>query len=516
MSSTFYGLNIAKTGLYASQTAMELVGHNISNASTPGYTRQVLSQSAIEGMSSNSIIASGVKVRVGGGVSVDYIDQIRNQFLDSQYRTENSGLANWSVKADAFYYIENVFKEPSDSGISTVLNEFYSSLSSLSTKPSSEEIRNLVRQNAISVSETMQYYAKQLKELQKEQNDAIGTCVSEVNTIVKQIADLNKQIVKYERTGQQANDLNDKRNLLLDELSGLLDIEYEYNDQNEVSVYFGKDKRDDAARDAYCLLDANNKNATYEMSVERNKADYYGTANQLYTLTFASQNGDIEITGDSLVGGKIKGYFDLRDGNTNANMGIPYFMQKLDELTRGIVSAYNEVHKKGYTIPDGDAGSSKTGVNFFEDFGDISRVNASNMDISSEIKDSAWNIAASDTKVDMSASNTNEGNNKISLELEAISSSTTLKDLGSINDFLAGIVSELGVRADQCNDMNKSQELIVDNVDDLRMSVSGVSIDEEVTNLITFQRAYQASSRVLTSIDEMLDKLINGTGRVGL
>jgi flagellar hook-associated protein 1 FlgK len=225
----------------------------------------------------------------------------------------------------------------------------------------------------------------------------------------------------------------------------------------------------------------------------------------------------VEINGDNLNGGKLKGYFDLRDGNTSDNIGLPYLMQKLDVLTQGIVSAYNEVHQKGYTIPTTNDGESKTGVNFFDDQGgDITKVNALNMDISQDIKDSVWNIAASGLKVDLSAANTQEGNNQNALEIETVSTLTTLPNINNINNYLAGIVSELGVRAEQCNNMNDSQELIVDNVDDLRMSISAVSLDEEVTNLITYQRAYQASSRVLTTIDEMLDKLINGTGKVGL
>lgn len=519
MSSTFYGLNIAKTGLFTSQKGMELVGHNIANANTEGYTREVLNVSSIEGLRANGVITSGVRNRVGAGVEVNYIQQIRDNFLDKQYRSENSNHSNWEVKSEAFYYVENVFNEPSDSGISTVLNSFYSSLSKLAYDSSSKDVRNLVRQNAVSVCETINYYARQLNDLQKQQDDGIVVVTDEINTIVKEIADLNRQVVKYEQTGEKANDLNDKRNLLLDKLSALVDISYEYNDQNEVSVYFGKDKNTDGDKNDYCLLDATDNNAVYELVYEKNKPSHYSDDDTFHTLTISSKGGSsVEIDSSVLVGGELKGYFDLRDSTDADNVGIPYFMDELDALARGIVKAYNDVHNTGYTVPDDENGNvSQTGVSFFDNQGgDMSKVNALNMSVSDEVMKSVWNIAASSKEVDLSAINTQVGNNEIALGLVGVASDTGLDYVGNVDNFLASIVSALGVRAEQCNEMADNQELIVQNVDNLRMSASGVSLDEEVTNLITYQKAYQASSRVITAIDEMLDKLINGTGRVGL
>lgn len=518
MSSTFYGLQISKTGLFSSQKGMELVGHNIANASTAGYTRQVLNQSSIEGMTTQSVIASGQIAQVGGGVEVNYIQQIRNQFLDAQYRTENSECGEWSVKADAYYYVENVFKEPSDTGISTVLNNFYSSLSQLSNDASSKDIRNLVRQNAVSVCETVNYYASQLEQLQNEQDEGIVNAATEINTMIKQIASLNQQIVRYEMTGEKANDLNDKRNLLIDKIAALVDVEYVYNDQNEVSIYFGKNKELADDRDDYCLLDANNNNAIYELTTTKDKAGHYATEDTHHTLTLTSKGGNtIEITGDDLTGGNLKGYFDLRDGDSADNMGIKYFLNELDTFARGIVKGYNDVHNKGYTIPDTTNGNTSTdGVNFFDDLGDIDKVNASNMALSEDIVKSIWNIAASDKEINFDNDNSQVGNNNIALELVQVATKSDLDYIGNTDNFLAGIVSDLGVTADQANQMYDNQYNIITNVDNLRLSVSGVSLDEEVTYLIQYQKAYQASARVMTAIDQMLDKLINGTGSVGL
>ncbi|MCX7714795.1 MAG: flagellar hook-associated protein FlgK [Clostridia bacterium] len=513
MSSSFYGLEIAKSGLYASQTALEVTGHNIANASTDGYTRQTLSLSSIPGKIS---YASTGKVSVGAGVSVDGITQIRNAFLDKQYRNENSILANWSVKSDVFYYVEDMFNESSTSGIAATLSDLYDSFEELANDASSADARTLVRQNAQTVCETIQYYAKGLTDLQQDQDDAIVSSVEEINNLISEINNLNKQIKKYEMFGEKANDLRDARNSKLDELSSLIDISYSEDSEGKVSIYMGSYKDDSTQKGDYCLLDSSTDTA-YELTVSKDVDGYYGDADIYHSVYLTSKNGNtVQISGDNLDGGKMKGYFDCRDGDSTNNLGVPYLLNQLDTLARGIVSAYNSVHTQGYTIPY-DSNSSQTGINFFDDQGgDLSKVNASNISLSDEIKESIYNIAASSKAVDLSATNTEEDNNEIALLLAGISEGSKLDYVGNIDDYLASIVSCVGSRADQCNEMYSSQETVVESVKNQRLSVSGVSLDEETINMISYEKSYQAASRVLTTLDDMLDVLINSTGRVGL
>jgi len=501
MSSTFYGLQIAKTGLFASQKGLELTGHNISNTKTPGYSRQRLNLASIEGATTQSIILQATNGQVGGGVEVVNIEQIRDQFLDAQYRKETNEYNMWETKSDVMYYVEDIVREPSDSGLTSVLSVLYKSLQEFSKKPQDEDIRNLVRQNAITTTETINYYAEKLELLQKEQDDAIDMTASKANSLLNDIAALNLAIVKYELNGENANDLMDKRNYALDQLSDLVDITYKLNDRNMVSVYFGKDNT--------VLIDNTDDkvNEMHLFEISESGQSFYGK----YNFHELSANG-VTVNSDSISGGTLKGYFDMRDGDSASFYGLPYIMNQFDTLAGHLVKVFNDINKAGYSIPNKENGNvSQTGLDFF----DSSKTRAIDMDISEALKQSVWNLAGSDKEVDLEAANTNEGNNINALKFAEISQ-TYYPDVGKIDDFLSGIVSEIGVQAEYANEMYDNQNIIRNSVEAQRQSVSGVSIDEEVTNVLTYQKSYNAAARVITAIDQMLDKLINGTGVVGL
>lgn len=518
MGGTFYGLEIAKTGIFASQRALNIAGHNIANANTVGYTRQRLNLSSIARAQLNGILAPGEKAAVGGGVSANYIEQIRDKFYDSQFREENSLLCNWSIKSDALYYLEDIFNEPSQAGLSSLLTNFYDSLHQLSELPESKEVRTLVRQNAIKITEVIQHYSRKVTNLQEDQNEGIRITAHRINDLVKQVAELNEQILRYEMNGDRANDLKDKRNLALDELSGLVDIFYTENEKGVISIYIGKEKDNAVLRDDFCLLDGPN-NQIFSLDVQKNQPDYYGNPDSFYSITLTSKGGNTNIIdGSALSAGKLKGYFDCRDGNTADNIGLPYVLEKLDALARGIVTAFNEVHRNGYGIPNDENGNvSMTNINFFDDQGgNINAVNASNIRISDEIMQSVYNIAASSELVDLSAGNTQKGNNENVMDLIDIREKDNLPFVGNIDDFLSGIISDIAIETEHCNKMLENQEIIFENIEKKRMSISAVSIDEEMTNIIMFEKSFAAASRVVTAIDEMLEVLINRTGLVGL
>ena len=473
--------------------------------------------SSIPPSTGNSLVKYNIRGKTGRGVQINCIEQIRDEFLDSQFRKENGTLGNLGVKADTLYYIEDIFNEPSDTGLTSVLNSFYNSIQQLSKTPESKDSRTLVKQNAISVCTTINDYAKSLQSLQGDQNTGATITVKKMNEYVEQIADLNLQILKYEMGGEPANDLNDKRNLLLDELSKLVDISYTYDENNSVSVYIGND----VTNDDMCLVDGVDT-TYYQIGINQDKPDYYGNANVFDSYVLTSKNGNaVEITADNIKSGELKGYLDMRDGTTSSTMGIPYILSQVDMLAREIAKSYNDVHVEGYGIPDQENGGvSKTGVYFFavdtsSGTADYSSVNALNFSLSDDILESVYNIAASDREIDLNAANSNIGNAVNALKLAAIVTNTDEGGTSSIDNMLKSIVSELGVMADHFNNALENEQTIVDSVDYKRQSVSGVSIDEEMINVISFEKSYAACSRVITAIDEMLDKLINGTGIVG-
>jgi flagellar hook-associated protein 1 FlgK len=175
MSGLFYGLEIARTALTVSQKAINLSGQNIANANTEGYTRQRLVVDSIEPASTDVHLASISKGNVGGGATVTLVDQIRNDYLDRQFRNQNTKLGYWQTKADEMEYIETVVNELSeDTSISSAMADFFNSLSDLSENPSSKEIRTSVQQNALKMTETFNQYYEQLVELQNLYNDQMS------------------------------------------------------------------------------------------------------------------------------------------------------------------------------------------------------------------------------------------------------------------------------------------------------------------------------------------------------
>jgi len=511
MSSTFYGLEIGKSGLFASQKTLEVIGNNIANADTEGYTRQRVNLSSVASYGGNCSWTPADNAVVGCGVNIDGIQQIRNEYYDTQYRNQYATLSDLSAKAKAYGSLETVLNESSTTGVQTALQTLYDDFQKLSGAADSKDIRTLVREDAKNVTDTFQYYSKQLVSLQDDQDKAINVSVNEVNDLVDEISKLNTQIGRCQVNNSNANDLLDKRNLALDKLSGYVDISYSEGDNRAVSIYMGKNKIDASKKDDYCLLDGSTGTA-YKLTSTQNKANYYGTADQYHNVTLVSKNGNtVNITGDSLTGGSLKGNFDNRDGDTDANPGIAHTLNQLDTLVRGIVSAYNEVHKNGYGIPSDDNGNvSKTNMNFFDDQnGDLTKVNANNFALSSDVLASVNNIAASSQTVDLTATNTQKANNENALKLVKVSTATNLGTIGSIDEYLQSMISSVAVASSHYTKLTSNQQTIVDNITDSRQETSGVSTNEETTNIIAAEKSFSAASHVITTLNDMLDTLLN-------
>lgn len=501
MRSTFYGLEIARKGLFISQKGLDVTGHNIANANTPGYTRQRLVTSSIEpGASGNGIFTYTSKGQVGAGVTVQELSQIRDKFLDIQYRRENTKLGEWTAKTDALQYIEDIFREPSDSGLNAVLADFFSDIQEMAKNPESKEIRTLVRQDAIKLTETLHHYYDQMVRLQYEQDTAIGITVNEINDIVRNISDLNAQIFKFEVGGEKANDLRDKRNLLIDQLSGLIKIDYYETAEGRFRVDINGVAMVDHTK--YMTMEAFN-------DIPNPAGD---DLNNLYSIKWAGTDINVAIGG-----GKLKGYMDIRDGDTPDRMGIPYFIEQLNTFARALVKEFNKVHQEGWTLPEGDNGS-RDGVDFFThkrgEPADFSLVTAKNIGLSQDILDSVYNIAASGQEVDATQPD-KQGDNHKALELAGLRNDKNLSDIGNFEDFAKRLIADLAVESSHSRKMLEGQQMLTDSLNINRLSISGVSLDEEMTMIIQYQHSYGAAARAISAMDEALDILINRTGLVG-
>ncbi|NLT17636.1 MAG: flagellar hook-associated protein FlgK [Clostridiales bacterium] len=496
MSSTFYGFEVARTGLVASQYALNVTGHNISNADTVGYTRQrLLTTSKVPAVGFTQFALSEC-ASVGGGVSVDAVNQIRDEFLDRQFRKENADAGYLDKLTAGLTDIETMFDELSSMSISKTLSEFFNSFQDLANNPTDYEVRAEVQSKAMQLTSTLNYYHGKLSDQQTVYDLSVDTLTGKVNEIAESIAHLNKTIEEYEITGETANDLRDQRNLLLDQLSGIVDITYYHTPSGQLYVQLG-------GRD---LVSHTTVGALATAQTGYNPLT---GLNELNEVIWESDSAAVTITS-----GSLKGTLQLRDGNIQDEYGIPYLVDSLNTLVNALVDEINAVHSQGWTLPcDENGGASITGVNFFDDFGGAVPVTAGNFKLDDAILLTPNNIAASD--VEITAANHQEGNNLNAHAILAVINSSSLSGINNFQGYMTTIVSTLAIRVSYSKNMSDMQKVMLSNKEASRISISGVSIDEEVANMLKYQHAYNAAARVITTMDEALDMLINRMGIVG-
>ncbi|OPJ56054.1 flagellar hook-associated protein FlgK [Alkalithermobacter paradoxus] len=491
MRSTFFGFNIARSGLFTAQRALDVVGHNISNAQTPGYSRQRVEQSQL-----TPLAIPGGRGMLGAGVEARAVTQVRNEFLDVKYRNENNAFGEWKARYDTLSEIEAIINEPSNSGIRNVMDEFFGSIQELSKDPSSLTVRALVRQRGIALSNTINHMYNQFEKMTRDMDFAIRTTVSQINNYAKDIAKLNDAIYRFELDGSSANDLRDQRNLLIDELSKLVKVEMtEIKDPNLLNSGSGR---------MSILING-------QALVSHDKVDLLNIDNQIEhpnvpgllirTLRWDSGSA-INVDG---LNGQLKAQLDMRDNEDGKAKGIPYYIEKLNEFTKIFVEQFNNQHSKGYGLDDAGSGN-----NFFE----IGDVPAKSIKISNLIEQDLDYIAAASSSYPDGRGIPGDGSN--ALLLSEVRDNHNMFAWGSPDDFLKSLVSNLGVDAQEARRMTENQEVLLYQVDNQRQSISGVSLDEEMANMVRFQHSYNAAARMITAMDEMVDVIINRLGRVGL
>ncbi|WP_308636646.1 flagellar hook-associated protein FlgK [Paenibacillus silvisoli] len=525
MSSTFHGIETAKRSLFTQTAALNTTGHNIANANTAGYSRQVVSMTASRPMEYPGLSRSVAPGQLGTGVEFTSITRIRQSYLDDQFRNESKSLGGWEIQTDTLSKLESIMNEPSESGIRTVLDNFWKSWSDLSKDPESVTSRKIVRENAIALTDAFNQTSRQLSDLSADLTNNIQVKVDEINSITQTIANLNSEIQRVEGLGDDANDLRDQRDLLTDDLSKIVNITVLNTAQGYNISIGGIELTAGGAttKITYDTLDEafGNGDGTGDLkngevfgmffSKEKYIADYQ---KQLDVLANTVANGDVTITipaGSILPEGTT-----LRDENGNDIQ----FAGPARELTKDIkviVNGLNGLHKLGYTFST----PAKNGEDFFTS--GSGEITASSIRLNANIAADASLIA---TSLRTSGTGQNEtavkGNNTLAVLMFALkdnkfsfSSTGNGVTSGSIDDFYRSVVGQLGVQSQEAMRQLNNQQVLVEQVESRRQSISGVSIDEEMSNMIKYQHAYGAASRFMTAYDEMLEKLINGTGTVG-
>jgi len=552
--SSFFGLNVASNGLFTAQRGLDVVNHNINNVNTPGYSRQMSVQEALPAM----FLLNGTGMLGTGSHSIA-VERIHDDYLDYKYWAESDTYGEWCVKATLMSDIEKAFNEPSDSGFNKVINNFFTAVQELAKDPSSLAVRKLLIGEGMTLSKYFNSLADHLEKLQSDINYNVKIKVDEINSYGKQIQQLNKQIFAAEIDGNKANDLRDKRTYLVDKLSKLINIEaYEVNvgllpngqEEKHFMITINGKAFVDHADLTQLKVEQREKKLNVEEDIEN-----------LYDVVWEDGNS-LEVRG-----GELKGYLDMRDGNEGANQGngaspnykgVPFYIKKLNEFVRKFALAINEGitvqidgsgnavysktesgHADGYGLQKPGDTVSPTGIRFFtmsgwsdiqnkkselytsEFIGDAktvdeigslySKLTAKNFSVSGELihdKNSEYNVAAS------SVSGLSEDGSNL-LRIIDMRHNGHLFMEGTPEDFMKSLISMMGIDAQQAYQFTNTQEVIINQITNRRTSVQGVSLNEEMANMVRYQHAYTAAAKMISTLDAIYDTLVNRVGIIG-
>jgi flagellar hook-associated protein 1 FlgK len=448
--SSFSGLTDALTALNASRYALDITGQNISNANTPGYVRQ--RADLAEAGPVPGVAALYATQHADSTVTVSGTSRLNDPVVDMRARSEHGRNGYLQTAASTLSGIEDLFNEPSDTGLAEQLNDFWNSWAAVANNPGDAAARNVVLEKAGAVAGTLNEASAALGRLSQSLTDQATATVTQINTFTSQLAQLNGAIAVGTATGATDNQLLDQRDGLLMKLSDLAGAQSSINPDGTATVSIGG-------------LNVVSSTTATAVSVD--------PSNQLV----------VGGTVAGAAGGTLQG---LLDGLTTT---LPNYSSQLDAVAAALASTTNTAQTGGYDLAGNPGGPLFAGATA-----------------------STISVAVTDpTK--LAASGTPGGNldGSVALAMSNLGNSATGADTSYRT--LIGTLASDSQRASQ---QATVQQSVTDSVDGLAQSSSGVSIDEETTNLLTYQRAYQASSRVLTTVDETLDVLINHTGRAGL
>ncbi len=578
MRSTFAGLNTMVRGIQNNQLSLDTTGHNITNASTEGYSRQRVDSAATNYQERPSLYGG---VYVGGGVDVVALNRARNIYADKQYWSENSAQNLYKTYKTNFDKVETIFNDSKKTGILDAMQQFYSSWVNLSDYASDAASRTSVLTKGNNLVDRIKTAAKQLQGQIEAQYDEIGIQIGKLNNLTKEIAQLNKNITLAETNGGKANDLRDQRDLLVDKLSEI----------TNVNVYEESNGQYTVVSNGMSLVQRENS-LTLELSGPINNMQY-GISDfsirvvEAGGIGYVPQSGILKALSDTIV--QDKGHID-----------------QLADISATLLTTFNDVHKLGVGIDKEQTswmnffGKNKfksltgtpydqmqytwhvdnnTGERYMQAAGaSLTRTHAAgppptttvstnvigapdrlqSMQIINELKIADELTAPGGQNLVAARQITNAGGTKVTPTLTNTSSTYTYNDEWvngtgdgtmavelsklfnidqataenprgslnprgttravstiSINQYYNGMMSKLGADAENIDKTMKQQDDLMTQISQWRQSTSGVDWNEELTNMLKFQTGYGACSRVLTSMDEMLDKLINGTGMVG-
>jgi len=519
MPSTLYGIYNAQRALSLNQAAIDIINSNVANMNTKGYSKQRLEISQASNISpyQNPADAS----QSGLGAVIDSITRNRDIFLDNSFRKETTDTAYYKEYTENAVQIESIIDELSDTGLNTVLNNFYNSLSQLASNPNDYVVRNSVVQNAISL---VTKFNDTYTELQDARTGLVGDItnpdtleqsklsinIENLNNKLSAVANLNDKINLSTSQGITPNALLDQRDLLLDEISEYIPVNITNEKNNTVTLSVG----------AVELVRGKERTGFFEIQAG-------ATNDNPSTVTIKNEGGStLSSNAYSLMtSGKIGAILQMGGSDSN-KLTIKSMTDSLNTLAKNFATAINTLQTGGRYI-DNSANPHELSNNtanpilgaplpldanpeeFFLDSDGSGIITAENISLNSIIEGNPYQIAAA--KLSGGLTETGDGSNALSMS-QVRNANIALLGGTTTQGYITNIVGKLGTQSKNLQDSYDVKASILEQIAQKRESVTGVNLDEELTDLVRFQRSYEASARVMTTISETLTTIINMIG----
>ncbi len=449
-----------------SQTALQTTAHNIANKTTEGYSRQ-----RVETQASTPQGQGGLQI--GTGTRASSVTRTNNPFLEKQLQKETGNLGTEKGREYALTQLEQVFNEQMNKGLNQYVSDFFNSMRELSNNPESMTSRAMVKEAAQALAKDFQRVDKQLTNIQKDIDGRVTNEIAEVNKMIREVADLNQEISTIEIGGMPANDQRDRRDVVLKQLNEKIDISYAEGDQGQVTVSTGGNAILVSGYEAFEL-----------------KARPIGDEGLVQVYYQNSSTAEpFDIT-SRIKGGSIGGVLSVRDQT------ITDFKEKIDLMAFNLATEVNRAHESGFDR------KGRPGEEFFSNVSSVAKASR-NISLSQKIIEDGNRIAAG-------AKPGAPGDNTVANVISQMQGRELMDDgTTTIDDFYSSQIGRVGVLAQRSIKSRESQENMLNQLNSIRESISGVSLDEETTNMINFQRSFDASARVIKTADEMFDTVLN-------
>ncbi len=460
MSSIYGVLQAGKSAVLAQQKGIEVTGQNIANVNTPGYTRRRLNLT--QGISISSSAGP-----IGSGVIAKGVERLYDRFLGAQINQEEQELGRWQARKDALDMTEIRFNDAGGNGLSEALSAFFNAWQDLANEPSGYVQRVSLLGKGEDLANKMQSVYDTLSPVPSPWDEQVEDAVHQINLKAAKIADLNEKIVQVETSGDSANEQRDSRDLALKELSALVDITAFEQENGTLTIKLGDGKSLVEGVGMRSLTTLDNNDGHKEVSWADSPA---------------------ASISESISSGTLKGVIETRDEI------VPGYMSSLETLSSSIKAQVNALHSAGYGL------SGSTGVGFF-----TGSLSAGDFAVNSVIVSDTDKIAAAQSSDGL------PGDNRVALAIAGFQ--TESLDIGDDNttfsDFYHSLVSRVGADVQYAETRVENQSEMLSYLDNYRESVSGVSLDEEMINLIQYQRGYESAAKLISVVDEMLTTLMN-------